>query len=254
MRRAVSRRGLLRLGAGLVATATLGGQAGCAGESEAGNPCALRMTWWGGEARTKAYQEALAAFGRSHRRHRGTRRTRPATTATSTASTPTSPAAAPLDLLQMDTALVSEYAGRGMLRPLDEYVGRRPRRERVPERAARRRHGRRQALRRPVGHRRGAGDLRRDDAEDRDAEPPPADWTWPDLAAYAANADREARRPGLRRVGRRRRRRRRLPDLPAAARQGPVHRRGRARLRGAGPPGLADVLGRDAQAQGRAAR
>jgi multiple sugar transport system substrate-binding protein len=122
VQRAVSRRELLRFGYGVAAAATLGGLAGCADESEVGNQPALRMMWWGGEARTTAYQDALAAFSRSHgnivvqadpsgydgyfdRFNAGVAK------------------GAPPDMLQMDTALVSEYARRGVLRTLDEYVG-----------------------------------------------------------------------------------------------------------------------------------
>lgn len=85
---------------------------------------ALRMKWWGGDARTKAYEAALAGYQQAH----------PSVTVAPEASgydgyfrkldsdLAGSQAA---DVIQMDTALVGEYAGLGMLLPLDTYVGNR---------------------------------------------------------------------------------------------------------------------------------
>jgi multiple sugar transport system substrate-binding protein len=106
----------------VAAAAAFGALSGCGAKTEADDPVSVRMAWWGGDARTKAYQEALAAFGRA----RGD-----ITVATQFSgydgyfdkiNTDIAGGTAP-DLLQMDTALVSEYAGRNVLRPLDEYLG-----------------------------------------------------------------------------------------------------------------------------------
>ena len=167
-----------------MATASLGVQAGCGDKSGAVDPVALRMTWWGGEARTKAYQEALAAFSRSHK--------------DIVVKTDSSgydgyfdrvnadiASGAPPDLLQMDTALVSEYAGRGILRPLDEYVGRALDVGAFPSAllAAGTVDGKLYGV--PSGT---GGVLVTYDAttlKTVNAQPPPSDWTWPDLAEYA---------------------------------------------------------------------
>jgi multiple sugar transport system substrate-binding protein len=121
---AVSRRTLIRLGGVTVTASALNAVAACA-DKETGNPAAqLRMMWWGGDARTKAYQAATAAYSRKH--------------GSVTVTTESSgydgyfdkfdaevSGGNAADVIQMDTALVSEYAGRGVLRPLDGYVGNR---------------------------------------------------------------------------------------------------------------------------------
>lgn len=99
----------------MLATAgALPGAAACAGKNQnAGNASsALRMKWWGGDARTKAYQAALAEYGRTHKSvtvktessgYDGYFDKLDADIAGDQAA----------DIIQMDTALVSEYAGRG---------------------------------------------------------------------------------------------------------------------------------------------
>lgn len=123
----VSRRNLIRLGGVAATAATLPALTACGAgkKKEAASPDSpLRMMWWGGDARTKAYQDALAAYSRTH----GTDPVKAefsgydgyfdkfdADVAGGTAA----------DIVQMDTALVTEYAGRSVLRPLDDYVGNR---------------------------------------------------------------------------------------------------------------------------------
>ncbi|MFE0517162.1 ABC transporter substrate-binding protein [Streptomyces sp. NPDC058964] len=80
------------------------------------------MIWWGSDERHAAYKKALAHFQRKN----------PKITIQETYSgydgyfdkfnTNIAGGSAP-DLLQMDTALVAQYARKGVLAPLDEYVG-----------------------------------------------------------------------------------------------------------------------------------
>ncbi|RSM56516.1 ABC transporter substrate-binding protein [Actinoplanes sp. ATCC 53533] len=180
----LSRRDALRLGGGVAAAAAFGGLSACGTKTEADNPVTLRMTWWGGDARTKAYQGVLAAFGRSH----------PGITVTADFSgydgyfdkinANIAGGTAP-DLLQMDTALVSEYAGRDVLRPLDEYLGDSLDLSAYPEAllAAGMVDGKLYGV--PSGT---GGVLVTYDAtvlKAAKAAPPTADWSWPDLTAYA---------------------------------------------------------------------
>jgi multiple sugar transport system substrate-binding protein len=168
-----------------VAATALGGLAGCADKSAVRSRPPLRMMWWGGAARTKAYQDALAAFGRSH--------------SDVTVQTESSgydgyfdkfnaevASGAPPDLLQMDTALVSEYAGRGVLLPLDEYVGHSLDVSAFPDAllAAGKVDNKLYGV--PSGT---GGCLVTYDAtvlKGAGVEPPADDWTWTGLAGYAA--------------------------------------------------------------------
>jgi multiple sugar transport system substrate-binding protein len=176
----VSRRALLRLG-GLAA---LGGVTACAAD-EAETPSApLRMMWWGGDARTKAYQEALAAYAKTHTSvtvqpefsgYDGYFDKLDADVAGGTAA----------DLIQMDTGLVSEYAGRGVLRPLDGYLGERLDLSAFPEAllAAGQVDGKLYGV--PSGT--GAVLVTYDATvlKGAGAAPPAADWTWSALTTYA---------------------------------------------------------------------
>jgi multiple sugar transport system substrate-binding protein len=180
----ISRRGLLRLGGGLAAVTALGGAVGCAGKTAASRQQSLRMMWWGGDARTKAYQTALAAFDRSHddftvqtefSGYDGYFDRLNAHIAGGTAP----------DLLQMDTALVSQYAGQGALRPLDEYLGHDLDVSAFPDAllAAGRVGGQLYGV--PSGT---GGVLVTYDAtvlKGVKADPPAATWTWADLTGYA---------------------------------------------------------------------
>lgn len=185
----VSRREMLRLGGGMAAVAALGGLGACGTKPEADGPVSVRMKWWGGDARTKAYQEAVAAFSRTHAG---------ITVATEFSgydgyfdkvNADIAGGTAP-DLLQMDTALVSEYAGRDVLRPLDEYLGDILDVGAFPDEllAAGRVGGKLYGV--PSGT---GGTLVTYDAtvlKAAKADPPAATWTWADLAEYAAKLTR----------------------------------------------------------------
>lgn len=171
----------------MVATAsTLTGAAACAGKNQgSGNASsALGMKWWGGDARTKAYQAALAEYGRAHK--------------TVTIKTEFSgydgyfdkldadvAGGQVADIIQMDTALVSEYAGRGVLRTLDYYVGNRLDLAGFPDAllAAGKVGGKLYGV--PSGT--GCALVTYDATVLKGAAvaPPSADWTWTDLATYA---------------------------------------------------------------------
>jgi multiple sugar transport system substrate-binding protein len=180
----VSRRNLIRLGGVVVTASALQGVTACADKEATRSAARLRMMWWGGDARTKAYQEALAAYGRKH------------DTVTVTpdfsgydgyfdkfdAEVAGGKAA---DIVQMDTALVSEYAKRGVLRPLDGYLGNRLDLSGFPEAllAAGKVDGKLYGV--PSGT---GGVLVTYDAtviKAAGATPPTADWTWPGLTEYA---------------------------------------------------------------------
>jgi multiple sugar transport system substrate-binding protein len=122
----VSRRDLMRAGGAVVAAAALGDVTACAhsGKSAGNQSSTLTMRWWGGDARTKAYQAALAAYAQTHKSitvktefsgYDGYFDKFDADVASDKVA----------DIIQMDTGLVGEYAGLGVLRPLDEYVGNR---------------------------------------------------------------------------------------------------------------------------------
>lgn len=182
----VSRRGLLRLGGVAAAAATVPGITACGDQKEAATPGSpLRMMWWGGDARTKAYQDALAAYGRSRGAdpvnaefsgYDGYFDKLDADVAGGNAA----------DVIQMDTALVKEYAGRQVLRPLDGYLGNRLDLSLFPEAllAAGTVDGKLYGVPSGTGGvlvtydvtmLRGVG-----------AAAPQADWTWASLAGYAA--------------------------------------------------------------------
>ncbi len=117
----LSRRGFLGLAAAAGAATAL---TGCGflptsgGGSSAGNSLAFR--WWGGDARNQAYQQALKLF---------TQKTGVAVTTQYSGydgyfdKLNTEFAGGnPPDLFQMDTALVSTYAAKGVLTDLTGYV------------------------------------------------------------------------------------------------------------------------------------
>jgi len=180
----VSRRSLIRLGGVAAAAAAVPGLTGCGDKKEAATPgVPLRMMWWGGDARTKAYQDALAAYGRA----RGSDPVKAefsgydgyfdkldADVAGGNAA----------DLIQMDTGLVKEYARRQVLRPLDGYLGNQLDLSLFPEAllAAGKVDGKLYGVPSGTGGvlvtydvtmLRGVG-----------AAPPQADWTWASLAGY----------------------------------------------------------------------
>ncbi|USQ84908.1 extracellular solute-binding protein [Streptomyces phaeoluteigriseus] len=120
----ISRRTLFRTASGLAAAGALGSSlAACSGGTGAGSTSSkLTMTWWGSDERHAAYKKALATFQKDN----------PKIDIQETYSgydgyfdkfnTNVAGGSAP-DLMQMDTALVAQYARKGVLAPLDEYVG-----------------------------------------------------------------------------------------------------------------------------------
>ncbi|WP_329223198.1 extracellular solute-binding protein [Streptomyces sp. NBC_01485] len=120
----ISRRTLFRTAGGLAAAGALGSAlSACAGGTGAGSTSSkLTMTWWGSDERHAAYKKALAAFQEKN----------PKIEILETYSgydgyfdkfnTNIAGGSAP-DLLQMDRALVAQYARKGVLTPLDSYVG-----------------------------------------------------------------------------------------------------------------------------------
>ena len=182
----VSRRDVVRIG-GLAATAVaLGGVASCAGKHDntRSSGSSLQIMWWGGDARTKAYQAAIGTYTGRH----------PSIAVktqfsgydgyfdkldTYIAGDLTA------DIIQMDTELVSEYAGLGVLHPLDEHLGKQLHLGAFPEDllAAGKVDGKLYGV--PSGT--GCMLVTYDATLLRDAgaDPPPADWTWADLTAYA---------------------------------------------------------------------
>jgi multiple sugar transport system substrate-binding protein len=119
----ISRRGLLRAGGGLAAAGALSGTlAACGGTGAGSSSSKLTMIWWGSDERHAAYKKALAAFEKKN----------PEIKVQATYSgydgyfdkfnTNIAGGSVP-DLLQMDTALVAQYARKGVLAPLDSYVG-----------------------------------------------------------------------------------------------------------------------------------
>ncbi|MBP2330503.1 multiple sugar transport system substrate-binding protein [Kibdelosporangium banguiense] len=117
-----SRRGFLGLAAGGVAAAGLAGcgfapPSGGGGSSSSG---ALVFRWWGGEARNRAYQQTLDLF-----------KQKTGITVTAQFSgydgyfnklNTEFAGGNPPDIFQMDTALVSTYAAKGVLTDLSRYI------------------------------------------------------------------------------------------------------------------------------------
>jgi len=142
------------------------------------------MKWWGGDARTKAYQDALAAFGKSHTDFGVKTEFSGYDGYFDKFNSEIAGGTAP-DLLQMDTALVSQYAGQGVLLPLDEYIGNSLDLTGFPDAllSAGRVDGKLYGV--PSGT---GGVLVTYDAtvlKGAKVDPPAADWTWSDLTGYA---------------------------------------------------------------------
>ncbi len=173
----------------MAAAAAFGGASACGTEPEADDSVSLRMAWWGGDARTKAYQKALAAFGSAHGDIKVAAEFSGYDGYFDKINADIAGGAAP-DLFQMDTALVSEYAGRGVLRPLDEYLGPGLDLSAYPDAllAAGRVGGKLYGV--PSGT--GAVLVTYDATVLKavKAAPPTADWNWTDLAGYATKLTR----------------------------------------------------------------
>ncbi|MFF8969991.1 ABC transporter substrate-binding protein [Streptomyces sp. NPDC014995] len=120
----ISRRTLFRTASGLAVAGALGSSlSACSGGTGAGSTSSdLTMTWWGSDERHAAYKKALAYFQEKNPKIK-IRETYSGydgyfdkfNTNVAGGSTP--------DLLQMDRALVAQYARKGVIAPLDEYVG-----------------------------------------------------------------------------------------------------------------------------------
>lgn len=122
-----SRRGFLGLGAGIAATALTGcgftpagksSPAGSGSTATAGKSLVFR--WWGGDARNQAYQAALKIF---------TQKTGISVTPQYSGYTgyfdklnTEFAGGTPPDIFQMDTALTSTYAAKGVLTDLAGYI------------------------------------------------------------------------------------------------------------------------------------
>jgi multiple sugar transport system substrate-binding protein len=120
----ISRRSILRSASGIVAATAIGGSLGaCAGGTGAGSTSSeLTMTWWGSDDRHNAYKKALAAFQKENSKIKIRETYSGYDGYFDKFNTNIAGGSAP-DLLQMDTALVAQYARKGVLAPIDSYVG-----------------------------------------------------------------------------------------------------------------------------------
>ncbi|MFE9997080.1 ABC transporter substrate-binding protein [Streptomyces avermitilis] len=120
----ISRRSLFRTASGVAAAAAIGGSlTACGGGTGAGSASGkLTMTWWGSDDRHNAYKKALATFQKSNSKIKIEERYSGYDGYFDKFNTQVAGGSAP-DLLQMDTALVAQYARKGVIAPLDEYVG-----------------------------------------------------------------------------------------------------------------------------------
>ncbi|EST35950.1 ABC transporter substrate-binding protein [Streptomyces roseochromogenus] len=120
----ISRRTLFRTASGLAVAGALGpALTACAGGTGAGSDNgSLTMTWWGSDERHAAYKKALATFEKNNPKIKIETRYSGYDGYFDKFNTQVAGGSAP-DLLQMDTALVAQYARKGILAPLDSYVG-----------------------------------------------------------------------------------------------------------------------------------
>ncbi|MEV0182158.1 extracellular solute-binding protein [Streptomyces sp. NPDC050625] len=120
----ISRRTLFRTASGLAAAGALGGTLGaCSGGTGAGSTNSkLTMIWWGSDERHAAYKKALTYFQQKNPKIKIQETYSGYDGYFDKFNTNIAGGSAP-DLLQMDTALVAQYARKGVLAPIDEYVG-----------------------------------------------------------------------------------------------------------------------------------
>ncbi|GAB2758026.1 ABC transporter substrate-binding protein [Streptomyces bullii] len=120
----ISRRTLFRTASGLAAAGALGGTlSACGGGTGAGTKTdELTMTWWGSDERHAGYKKALTYFQEKNPKIKIQETYSGYDGYFNKFNTQIAGGSTP-DLLQMDTALVAQYARKGVLAPLDEYVG-----------------------------------------------------------------------------------------------------------------------------------
>jgi multiple sugar transport system substrate-binding protein len=119
----ISRRSLFRMGGGIASVAALSGTlAACGGTGAGTGGGDLTMTWWGSDERHAAYKKALAYFQKQNPKIKIQERYSGYDGYFDKFNTQVAGGSAP-DLLQMDTALVAQYARKGVIAPLDSYVG-----------------------------------------------------------------------------------------------------------------------------------
>ncbi|HWG24855.1 ABC transporter substrate-binding protein [Actinospica sp.] len=116
----LSRRGFLGLGAGAAALAMAGCSDFTSSSSSSSSSDTLVFRWWGGTARNEAYQSALKVF---------TQKTGIKVTAQYSGYNgyfdklnTEFAGGTPPDVFQMDTALTSTYAAKGVLSDLSKYI------------------------------------------------------------------------------------------------------------------------------------
>ncbi|MFI2433472.1 ABC transporter substrate-binding protein [Streptomyces sp. NPDC018693] len=120
----ISRRSLFRAASGVTVAAALGTSlTACAGGTGAGSTSdKLTMIWWGSDQRHAAYKKSLAHFQEKNPKIKIQETYSGYDGYFDKFNTNVAGGSAP-DLMQMDTALVAQYARKGVLAPLDEYVG-----------------------------------------------------------------------------------------------------------------------------------
>jgi len=120
----ISRRTIFRAASGVTVAAALGTTlSACGGGTGAGSSNSkLTMTWWGSDQRHAAYKKALATFQKDNPKIQIQETYQGYDGYFDKFNTNVAGGSAP-DLMQMDTALVAQYARKGVLAPIDEYVG-----------------------------------------------------------------------------------------------------------------------------------
>lgn len=123
MKRKLTRRELLKAGGGGLAAVYLMGLTACGGGGGGGDQGGgqLRMAWWGSEARHKRTRDALALFQKNNPEIRVATEYADFEQYWTKIATQASGGNAP-DVMQTDYRYLSEYAGRGVLLELDEYI------------------------------------------------------------------------------------------------------------------------------------
>lgn len=119
---AISRRDVLRMGLGLGSSALALGLAGCGGGSSQGGSANLRMSWWGSQDSNKNQLAAIRQFQKEHRNFKISGEFSSYDDYWPRIATQVAGGSAP-DLLLMDITHITEYAGRGVMVALDQYVG-----------------------------------------------------------------------------------------------------------------------------------